>query len=320
MIRLPKSGQSSKLIGPRLKVRANPLDIRYSGKALLIHHSAGSYRALLKSASVTVFDATLIAAFKRTALARALEGLDLVLTVTPGRSGTKLLRELLASVMNLNAEHEPVPRANFHLRRTLEDQNYGLRWLIEEKLPHLQHYAPGQYIETSHLYCKGFIEIFWALGLRPRFIILRRSPSAVARSLFKISCIPGRTPSGQLVLISPRDGATPFPRHDLASDYQLCYWYAKELYRRQNFYVRQFSENGTAYFELTIEDLVNLERFCELARFLDGTWSGEKHRAAFSHVIAENQHPRSAINPYGEDAPLPGDTEAQEAVVDALFI
>ena len=80
------------------------------------------------------------------------------------------------------------------------------------------------YIETSHLYCKGFIEHLLALGLHPAFIILTRPASEVAQILFQISCIPERTGAGRLSLIGPSDpGVLRADGSQQFSDYQLCY-------------------------------------------------------------------------------------------------
>ena len=129
--------------------------------------------------------------FRQSEMWRRVQEIDLVFTVTSGRSGTRLLTTLLAEALGAPAFHEPEPRANFELRKTIENPAHGIDWLVHQKLPHIAEIAEkNQYIETSHLYCKGFIELFVEIGLRPRFIILRRGASAVARSLYQLSCIP----------------------------------------------------------------------------------------------------------------------------------
>ena len=53
---------------------------------------------------------------------KAVRDAGLILTVTPGRSGTKLLARLLVECLDINAEHEAAPRLNYVLR-TVQQQH-----------------------------------------------------------------------------------------------------------------------------------------------------------------------------------------------------
>ena len=82
----------------------------------------------------------------------------------------------------------------------------------------------------SHLTCKGFIEPLIELGLRPCFLIISRPAREVAISLLKIGATPERTGPGRLVLIGPEYSPfLPLDDWERLSDYQLCYWYAREI-------------------------------------------------------------------------------------------
>jgi hypothetical protein len=130
----------------------------------------------------------------------------LIFTITSGRSGTTLLTELLRQCLGIDVEHEPTPRLNYVFCAVMAESKAAGWWLQAEKLPHIAATMKGDiYIETSHLYYKGFREPLLALGLRPPFIILTRPATAVARNLFQISCIPERTGAGRLALIGPSD-------------------------------------------------------------------------------------------------------------------
>ena len=175
---------------------------------------------------------------QRHTLDPALAQKDIVLTVTAGRSGTRLLSVLLSQVLGVDASHEPEPRATLWVRPTLENPTFGIDWLIREKLPAIAA-APNQlYVETSHFFCKGLIEPMFMLGLRPRFIILRRNSREIARSFFMLNVVPGRNELGHLGLTKPSDAnSLPLPNWQDYSDYQLCYWYAKDIERRQTAYL-----------------------------------------------------------------------------------
>lgn len=176
----------------------------------------------------------------------------LCFTVTSGRSGTKLLAELLRGGAGICAEHEPAPRFNYVLRSILDCPEAARWWLETEKLPAMAERVGAEtaYAETSHLTCKGFIEPLLELGLRPVLLFVARPARDVARSLFKIGAIPERTPSGRLVLIGPAH--SPFLRvadWENWTDYQLCYWYAREIERRQGYYRKLASRVGLEWFD-----------------------------------------------------------------------
>lgn len=236
--------------------------------------------------------------------------------MTPGRSGTKLLTALLSRVLAVHAEHEPAPRANLALRPMLADRDTGLRWLAEAKLPAIADTGADPYVETSHLYCKGFIELFFELGLRPRFIILRRDASAVARSLFQLNAIPFRTKDGRLVLLDPSDAETlPFPGWQGAGDYELCYWYALEIERRQAAYRALFDHDGIAYFDASLADLTRWESFLSICRFVAPAIDPAPRREVYDELVAVNQHPRAVALPGTVDRPLPDDLSEREEYV-----
>lgn len=261
----------------------------------------------------------LIAEFRQSETFARLAKTQLVFTVTSGRSGTKLLTELLARSLGVAALHEPEPRANFELRSTIEHPEHGLHWLIEEKLPQIaEEQRDSLYIETSHLYCKGFIELLLQLGLQTRFIILRRDPKAIARSLFQMSCVPERTDAGKLVLIGPSDpGVLALPNWEKYSDYQLCYWYAKEIERRQAYYVEAFDAVGIPAYETSITDLLDWAKFTQLCKFIAGSAEIAPNREAFVEITAVNQNPRNVAAEGSTDRTIPVNADEEEREVEA---
>jgi len=253
------------------------------------------------------------------ALIAALNAKAPLLTVTSGRSGTALLTALLRDCLGIAAEHEPPPRVNFVLRSLVLAPEMAAAWLAHEKLPAMLARATGPvYAETSHLFCKGLIEPMLDLGLRPRFVILTRPAPEVARSLFRMNVIPERTGAGRLVLLGPHDpGVLPVAGADGLTDYQLCYWYAREIERRQAAYAVLFAARGLAAFQIGMHDLTCWRRFLPLAAFA-GRGSAPD-RAAFHAVTAQDQNPRAVASGGAADRPLPPDPGVQEAVVDAAI-
>jgi hypothetical protein len=252
---------------------------------------------------------------------RTLIARGLVFSVTSGRSGTRLMTMLLRDAGGFDADHEPEPRVNHVLPRIIQDPGFGLSWLAQDKIPAIARRAGGSgpYIETSHLMCKGLIEPLFALGLRPRFILLSRPIEAIASSLFKMNVIPGRTPAGRLVLIAPSDpGVLPMPGWEQFSDYQLCYWYALEIERRQRFYAGHFTAHGIDHHWISLEELTQWDGFRRLCAFLDPESLARLDRERFDALCAVNQHPRDVAHPGGVDRPLPEGLETQEwAVLEA---
>jgi hypothetical protein len=248
-----------------------------------------------------------------------LSAMNLTFTVTSGRSGTKLLTVLLQESLGMAADHEPHPRANFELRSTIANPEHGMAWLINEKLPYIAtNISQNHYAETSHIYCKGFIELFEALGLNTRYIILRRDPRSVARSLYQMKCVPERTEAGRLVLIGPSDPKVlSLPDWQSYSDYQLCYWYAREIERRQNYYAGHFAEEGIPFHDLRMEDLLDWSKFKRLCAFLNTDDSlGAPNFERFKAVTAQNQNPRNVAHEGNVDVAIPKDADEQDALVD----
>lgn len=231
----------------------------------------------------------------------------LIFTVTPGRSGTKYLTAMLGSVPGIAAHHEPMPDFVTAMRRAQQDPEIAFAFLRDVKLPAIAETPSPIYAETTHLFCKGFLEPALLIGLRPRLIVLRRPPSEVAWSLLERDTIPTRTPYGCLYLLDPRDPAVmPLPGWERMTDYQLCFWYALEIERRQLRYADFAAQLGLACFEVLQRDLAKSEVFAAMLRTLGIEMKGA---AASDHesisAVRHNSNKRRLEKP--------GDLEAQEA-------
>jgi hypothetical protein len=234
---------------------------------------------------------------------------SLIFTVTPGRSGTKYLTALLASVPGIAAFHEPAPDFVRAMRRVQQNPEVAFAFLRDAKLPFIAEVDAPVYAETSHLFCKGFFEPAILMGLTPKLIILRRPPSEVAWSLLERDTIPARTPYGALYLLDPRDPAVlPLPGWERMTDYQLCFWYALEIERRQVKYADMAGQLGLATFEVLQRDLGKAEVFGAMLQALGVPAQGvaPADLAAISGQ-RHNRNPRALARP--------DDLEEQEAEV-----
>jgi hypothetical protein len=126
----------------------------------------------------------------------------------------------------------------------------------KEKLPFIAEQNHHVYVETSHLFCKGFFEPLLSLGVRPALIFLRRDPRDVAHSLYRLGTIPGRTEKGCTFLLQPDDPDTLFVSDwESLTDYQLCFWYCLEIDRRQKLYLTVADSYNLTVSRLPFSDL-----------------------------------------------------------------
>jgi hypothetical protein len=249
-----------------------------------------------------------------------LSKITLALTVTSGRSGTMLLKILLSDALGLAAEHEPKPRVNFVLRTILTCPGVARDWLFIEKLPIMLSSAKnGFYAETSHLFCKGLIEPLLSLGVRPKLIALTRPAREVASSLYQMNVIPCRTEAGRVVLLGPCDpDVLPLPSWSNYSDYQLCYWYVREIERRQAHYAALSAEISLDFLRVSMQDLATAETLTALANFC-GIVPGPDAFTRQREIVAKNRHTRLQAAGVIEDRPLPADLGVEEEAVDAVI-
>lgn len=211
-------------------------------------------------------------------------GKRLIFTVTPGRSGSYHLCELLSAVPDVHAEHEPEPNFVHVMRRTQHDPDTAARFLRAHKMPAINAVAEPVYAETSHLTCKGFIEPMIRMGLRPGLIFLRRAPREVAWSLLERSTVPGRSRLGCAYLLEPRDPyVLPLIGWEGLSDYQLCFWYALEIERRHQRYATLADKLGLATAEVTNTELNDWTLFSRLLTDL-GLSATDSVREAHSRI------------------------------------
>lgn len=174
-----------------------------------------------------------------------LENNRLIFTMTTGRSGTGYLAKMLDKIPEVAAFHEPHPKFSDFLREVQKDSDIALHFWILRKLPSIAQTPENIYIETSHLFGKGFLESLIGIGIIPDIIILKRDFRKVASSLYELNVIPGRTQEGLKFLLHPDDPEViPVNNWENLNDYQLCYWYCLEMERRMKKYTKLITELG----------------------------------------------------------------------------
>ncbi len=163
-----------------------------------------------------------------------------IFTISTGRCGTDFLCRLLGRLDSVHCEHEPAPNFVDVMRAAQTNPGAATDFLVKQKLPAIAATGAKTYVETSHLFGKGFFEPLFDLGIIPDAIFLSRGHREVAQSMQRIGCIPHRTESGQQYLLEPEDpDVLPCDDWQNLTDYQLCYWYCLETARRSQSY-REF--------------------------------------------------------------------------------
>jgi hypothetical protein len=193
----------------------------------------------------------------------------LIFTITSGRSGTGYLAEVLRDVPDVQSYHEPEPRFSDVMRSVQKDKTIAVKFWINKKLPQIAKETAPIYIETSHLFCKGFIEPLLDMDIIPDLIILSRPERDVAKSMLRLDTIPGRTEKGLKYYLSPEDpGVLPLPNWQSLHDYQLCYWYCLEIKRRSEYYENILHENNAHITKIAVNEISSFKGFKRLLKEL----------------------------------------------------
>jgi hypothetical protein len=199
-----------------------------------------------------------------------LEGRRLVFTVTTGRSGTGYLANLLKCVPGVGSYHEPEPRFSDVMREAQSDPGVALQFLMERKLLRISQDLAPIYVETSHVFCKGFLEPLLEIGPVPDIIVLSRCHRYVATSLYRLGAIPGRTDLGVRWYLGPEDpGVLALPGWKSLHDYQLCYWYCLEIERRAREYEHMLAKRRGRVVRVSLNQLKTIPGFRRFMRNLD---------------------------------------------------
>lgn len=194
----------------------------------------------------------------------------LVFTVATGRCGTAFFAEILRLVPGTASLHEPAPEYAEVLRDIQKEPGQARTFLLEQKLPVIAGESAGIYIETSHLFCKGFLEPLLDIGIVPSLLWIRRDHRAVASSMYRGGTIPGRSDKGLRFYLSPDDpGVLNLPGWQKIYDYQLCYWYCLEIERRARVYREMYKNKGWYWSETSLPHITSIKGMHQVVTELD---------------------------------------------------
>lgn len=181
---------------------------------------------------------------------------NITFTVTQGRSGSTYLAYLLSGIDGVVALHEPEPSFVSVMRCCQAEPSIAEAFIREKKLPAIIDYKCEHYIETSHVFCKGFFEAITKNDVYPNLIILRRSARQIAKSMVGLKTIPGRTTGGVKWYLHPLDNVYfNIKNWEKMTDYQLCYWYCMEIEARAQKYSLLTKEKGSIVVNVTLDGL-----------------------------------------------------------------
>jgi len=245
---------------------------------------------------------------------RRIDDKRLVFTVTAGRSGTSVLADVAGLLPRVASFHEPSPKFADVFRWMLAtgDPDMARRWWIEVKLPRIARIRKPVYVETSHVFCKGFLDALLALGFTPALVMLRRPGRAIARSMYELGTIPGRTLRGDRWYLRPDDpGVLNLPGWQTLHDYQLCYWYTLEIERRQRAYADQIDAHHGERLDIDLSEVTTVEGFQRLSRFLIAK-APPKHALPIFQKTVEEPRNQKGGSKMQRRMPDPGDLDALE--------
>jgi len=234
-----------------------------------------------------------------TALLAGVKEKNLIFSVTAGRTGTLFVQKLLSTLPDTTSLHEPEPAFQRYLRRIHRDPDFAREFLLSYKLPAILGYPTKSYCELSHVFCKGYLEPLLDLGITPNLIILRRPPRPIALSLLERYTIPERSYLGIQFLLSPHySDVLPFSGWHSMTDYQLLFWYAIEIERRQRAYANLVLQRGGTAYDVTAEELNDAdcffllaERLCLIDHSCDRAALARKHAAILGTGHHKNRFP-----------------------------
>ena len=237
----------------------------------------------------------------------------LIFTISTGRSGTGYLSKIMGIIPGIVSHHEATPRFQHVMRHIQSDKNAAYEFWMQKKLPIIATEQSRVYVETSHLFCKGFVESLLDIGIRPDMIILHRPAREVSQSMCMLNTIPGRTEKGLKYYLSPDDpGVLTLPNWNRLSDYQLCYWYCLEIFRRSQFYLNLFQELNLIIVYTTLKEINTVLGFFRLIRSLRLPMIGPIGWYRFIRYAGRRVNPKTAGK---KNRVLDSDLEGEEEEV-----
>lgn len=240
----------------------------------------------------------------------------LVFTITNGRSGSARLTTLFHAVESVTSTHEPHPRFDTLMHAAHRSPFIARGFLRHVKLPAIARLPRPVYVETSHMFGKGYFDAMLDLEMPFSLILLRRNARSVARSMLRLGTIPGKTHWGRRFYMYPSEALfVKLPDASKLTDYQFCYWHALETEARQKAYGERARAKGLTVVDVDTEDLNAPGTFENLLASL-GIEANEADLARIEALRSERVNEKTHHS--SEATNMPVDMDAEEAVIDAL--
>jgi len=253
-----------------------------------------------------------------------------IYTVTTGRSGSNFITQVFSCLDDTISLHEPKPRYDRIMRTAQHYPAIAKQFLLEKKLPAIELALSNKknYFESSHLFCKGFLEAWLNIeGLPiPNLICLNRSHREISLSFTRLNSIPSRTFNGLTYLLSPFDPSTLTtlkginePITSKFNDYQMCYWYCLEMEQRKKHYSNLVIEKGGQSLQVSVKDLKELSAFNTFCDTLElprlGFWGQKRFHKMTKTVINTKSDKKKHLEFIKEEL-----TEWEKQVRDSLIL
>jgi hypothetical protein len=237
----------------------------------------------------------------------------LIFCISPGRSGTAYLAEVMKSVDGVASFHEGEPDFAHVLRMVQHHPGVAYKFWTSEKLPFISTVEESVYFESSHLFGKGFAEPLLDLDIIPDIVVLRRPHREVALSMWRRQAIPGRGELGNRYHIIPSDPTAllSLPGYREVTEYQLCYWYCLEMEARAERYTKMFKNRGARVVETSLKEVTTQRGFLRVVEELGLPAPDYKRYKELDRVVNPNPvHLR--------EGPPEGDLDEQEKEIEML--
>jgi hypothetical protein len=101
------------------------------------------------------------------------------------------------------------------------------------------------------------------------------------------------------------------------TDYQLCYWYVREIEFRQAHYRRAFSAKNLDWLDLDFDEISDWITFEKVSAFVAG--GRQPDRSRFDQILTSNQNPRAGLLNGAAEMALPDNLDEQEQQLDDMI-
>ena len=216
----------------------------------------------------------------------------LVFTIATSPEDTDSLTRILSVVPNIVCHHAANPSFARMRQQLLQNEGCAYDFWLTQKLPRIADCASAIYIETSHLFGKGFAESLVDLGVVPDLIVLTNPIRETAVRLYQAGTIPGRTATDSIDLLTPDDdNVMPLFGWQHLHDYQLCYWYCLEMARRGQKYAKLCRSLGGRVVTTTMANLETLTGFRQFVMDLELPWLSLQDWLRFAWLKQQKRRP-----------------------------